>query len=163
MMPRGPKPKPSAQKKLQNNPGKRALNKREPKAKRTAVIAPAHLDELSSAFLKRIQPGLDEMHVVGDVDLPALELMALHYSLAWRAAEIIKEQGLITIDAFGGKHKHPMLQVMKDNSSAYKSFAAEFGLTPSSRTRLQTPDLPDEDQLERVFFGNSVGITTKHE
>jgi|WetSurMetagenome_2_1015567.scaffolds.fasta_scaffold131137_2 P27 family predicted phage terminase small subunit len=161
-MTRGRKPKPTAQKKLQNNPGKRAINKKEPMAKRTAVIAPAHLDELSAAFLKRIQPGLDEMHVVADVDLPALELMALHYSLAWRAAEILKEQGLITVDAFGGKHKHPMLQVMKDNSSSYKAFAAEFGLTPSSRTRLQAPDLPDEDELEKAFFGNSMGISAKH-
>lgn len=151
-MTRGRKPNPTAKKKLQGNPGKRKISKREPAAKRT-VIAPAHLDEISQAFLDRVRPGLDEMRVMADVDLPALELMAQHFALAWRAAEIVKAQGLITKDAFGGMHKHPMLQVMKDNSAAYRSFAAEFGLTPSSRTRLQTPELPDEDALEKAFFG----------
>src|SRR5512138_472531 len=137
---RGRKPKPTAKKKLEGNPGKRKLNRREPKPRMSADIAPAQIDQHAAAFLKTYLPQLQAMGIFTDADQAALEMMSVHYALAWRAAEVVEQQGLLRIDAWGQAHKHPLLQVVRENSTAFRLYAAEFGLTPSSRSRLQMPE-----------------------
>jgi len=154
---RGPAPKPTKVKELQGNPSKRQLNKREPKPKRGAIL-PSELNATAAKFIERVRPVLDDTGILTDADIPALEMMANHYALAWRAAQIVNEQGLIVIDAFGSVHKHPMLQVMKDNSALLRAYMGEFGMTPSSRTRLQVPEPKDVDPLEEELFGRAVSV-----
>src|SRR5574337_418462 len=110
---RGRKPKPTARKKLEGNPGKRKLNKREPKPRMSADIAPAQLDAGMRAFTDVYLPLLQEMQIFTDVDQAAFELMALHYATAWRAAELLQSSGLVIKDKFGQLHKHPALQLMR--------------------------------------------------
>lgn len=155
---RGPAPKPTKVKELQGNPGKRQTNKREPKPKRGAML-PSELNATAAKFIKRMRPVLDDTGILTDADIPALEMMANHYALAWRAAQVVDEQGLIVIDAFGSTHKHPMLQVMKDNSALLRAYMGEFGMTPSSRTRLQVPEKQEVDELEQLLFGSAVSVT----
>jgi P27 family predicted phage terminase small subunit len=155
---KGRKPKPTAQKKLEGNPGKRKLNKREPRPKVSANITPAQIDAGMKNFALVYLPVLREMQVFTDADMAAFELMSVHYAMAWRAAEIVQQAGIIIKDKFGQLHKHPALQILRDNSAMFKSYAAEFGLTPSSRSRLQMP-LPEENtRLEMELFGESATI-----
>lgn len=156
---RGRKPKPTAKKKLEGNPGKRKLNKREPKPRISANITPAQIDAGMKNFTTLYLPLLREMQVFTDADMAAFELMSVHYATAWRAAEVVQIEGLILKDKFGQLHKHPALQILRDNSALFKAYAAEFGLTPSSRSRLQMP-LPEEStQLEMELFGESAQVT----
>jgi P27 family predicted phage terminase small subunit len=155
---RGRKPKPTAKKKLEGNPGKRKLNKREPKPKVSANITPAQIDAGMRAFTDLYLPQLREMLIFTDVDQAAFELMSVHYAMAWRAAEIVQTQGIVLKDKFGQLHKHPALQILRDNSAMFKAYAAEFGMTPSARSRIQVP-LPDEaTQLEMELFGETATI-----
>jgi len=150
---RGRKPKPTAKKKLEGNPGKRKLNKREPKPAMSANIAPAQLDAAMKAFADRYLHLLQEMLIFTDVDQAAFELMSVHYATAWRAAEILQTSDLVLKDKFGQLHKHPALQIMRDNSALFRSYAAEFGMTPSARSRIAVPLPEAPSQLEMELFG----------
>ncbi len=163
-MTRGRKPKPTAKKKLEGNPGKRALPKREPAPKISDVIAVEAITDGARAFVEKYKPQLHAMGILSDVDVAALELMATHYSIAWESARAIQKQGLTVKDADGQVHKHPLLSVFRDNSTAYRSYSAEFGMTPSSRSRIQVPEPAEWDQLEMELFGGAVaGVASESE
>lgn len=155
---RGRKPKPTAKKKLEGNPGKRQLNKREPKPKVSANITPAQIDAGMRSFTDLYLPQLQAMQIFTDADLAAFELMSVHYAMAWRAAEIVQSQGIVLTDKFGQLHKHPALQILRDNSALFKAYAAEFGMTPSARSRIQVPLPVAADQLEMELFGATTSV-----
>jgi P27 family predicted phage terminase small subunit len=157
-MMKGRKPKPTAKKKLEGNPGKRKLNRREPKPRMSADITPAQLDAGMRSFADHYLPLLKEMAIFTDADLAAFELMSVHYATAWRAAEIVQTQGIIVKDKFNQMHKHPALQILRDNSALFKAYAAEFGLTPSARSRIQIPLPAEPDQLEMELFGPAAKV-----
>jgi len=170
---RGRKPKPTAKKVVEGNPGKRKLNKREPKPKMSAdmqpatppvgagVIYKAAIEAECKAFADRYLPQLQTLSIITDLDLAAFELMSVHYAMAWAAASIIERDGLLLVDKFGQAHKHPALQVMRDNSTAFRAYAAEFGMSPSARARIQTPLPDDMTQLEMELFGPAVAKAAK--
>lgn len=174
---RGRKPKPTAQKKRQGNPGKRKLNTREPKPAMSTDMKPqkkpapqqiaANLDGLAiealvTAFAERYAPQLQALQLLTDVDHPAFEMMSLHYALAWAANDVVQRDGLKVKGVMGGDKKHPLLQVVRENSMALRAYLAEFGMTPSARSRVQAPD-PDDDkerELEERFFGAGVRVAS---
>src|SRR5512137_2125533 len=112
-MPKGRKPKPSAKKHLEGNPGKRKVNRREPKPKISANAKPAAPHALNMApegaavemhcrvFAERYLPQLQAMGVYTDVDQAAFELLTVHYALAWSVAEVVEHDGL-TVDSIKG-------------------------------------------------------------
>jgi P27 family predicted phage terminase small subunit len=146
----GRKPKPTAVKKLQGNPGKRKLAGREPKPK-TAVKRPYGLGKgLQDRFWKEHADELARLQILTGIDVAAFRLMAEHYAFAVQAAQQLREEGL-TVEGREGPKKNPLAQIFRDNSMAYKSFAEQFGMTPSARTRLQIDLQPDEgEQLSLV-------------
>lgn len=142
-MSRGPKPKPTRLSELQGNPGKRPLNKREPKPK-TPVKKPRGMSRGAKRFWTDHAGELERLSILTGVDVPALRLAAEHYAIAVLAAKELHEEGL-TVQGKDGAKKNPVAQVFKDNALAFKAFATEFGMTPSSRTRLKMPE--DAEQL----------------
>lgn len=150
---RGRKPKPTAQKKLAGNPGKRRLNRREPQPRMSADSKPTLINAIGAAFRNCYWDTLHEMQILTDADIAAFEMMAVHYAFAFRAAQLVEREGLTIRDQFGQMHKHPAMQILRDNSALFKAYAAEFGMTPSARSRIQMP-LPNEpSQLEMELFG----------
>ena len=152
---KGRKPKPTAVKELEGNPGKRALNKREPKPK-TAVKRPWGLGQGEQRkFWDENAPELERLSVLTGIDTAAFRLMAEHYAFAVQAAKELREGGELTVEGREGPKKHPLLQALRDNSQMFKSYAVEFGMTPSARARLQLPDDAEQlslaDQLFKVI------------
>jgi P27 family predicted phage terminase small subunit len=155
---KGRKPKPTARKKLEGNPGKRKINRREPQPRMSADIEPMLINAIGTAFRNCYWDMLHEMRILTDADVAAFEMMAVHYAFAFRAAQIVEREGLIIFDQFGQLHKHPAMQILRDNSALFKSYAAEFGMTPSARSRIQVP-LPNEmNQLELDLFGAEIKV-----
>lgn len=149
MATRGRKPKPSALKRAQGNPGKRRLNKAEPKPR----VTRARADALPAASgVAAVEAELLRLGILTDVDRPAYNLMLAHLAIAQESRRRIMLDGLTVKDETGQQRKHPLLQVLRDNSAAFRSYAAEFGMTPSSRTRLAAPDAPPEKSLAELLF-----------
>ena len=88
------------------------------------------------------------MGVLTGVDEPALEMAAEHYEVAIRAAHQLHDEEL-TVEGRDGLKKNPLTQILRDNSTALRGWLTEFGMTPASRSKLQTtpeeqPSLVDE-------------------
>lgn len=150
MSTRGPRPKPTEQKILQGNPGKRALNKRQPKPA-TPVKKPRGMGKVQKRFWDEHATELERLQVLTGVDVPAMQLAAEHYAIAILAAKELQETGL-TVEGKDGAKKNPVAQIFKDNALAFKSFAVEFGMTPSSRTRLKIPEGAEQLSLAEQLF-----------
>ncbi len=148
----GRKPKPTAVKKLQGNPGKRPLPQREPKPK-TAVKKPRGMGKgLQARFWDEHAPELERLQILTGIDGPAFRLMAEHYALAVQAVQEVREEGLTVEGRDGFEKKNPKATVFRENSLAFKGYATEFGMTPSARTRLQLPEEAEQLSLLDELF-----------
>lgn len=67
----GRKPKPTAIKELEGNPGKRILNKKEPKPEKGMPVCPEWLLPEAKAEWKRLSDKLNQMGVLTEVDMVA--------------------------------------------------------------------------------------------
>jgi len=146
----GRPPKPTEMKRLAGNPGKRPLNESEPKPKPLQPHKPTHMMPAAARFWREHVPRLVELGVATEVDGPALAMMATHWALAWEANKTLKQDGLVVLDERGLERKHPLLQVLRDNSAAFRMYAGQYGLTASARVKLSVPE-PEEGDED--FFG----------
>lgn len=150
----GRKPKPTALKELQGNPGKRRLNTNEPKPKAGAPPMPRkRLSPEGQRLWKTLAPKLAELGLITEADGAAFEMLCVHYGVAVQAARQLREDGLTTTDEDGLIRKHPLLQVLRESSTAFRMYAEQFGLTPAARARLRLPAPDEEPSLAEVLFG----------
>ncbi len=158
----GRKPKPTAVKKLEGNPGHRPLPSNEPQYEAASERAPTGMTAEARKFWHKLAEQVIEAGVLRSVDVPAFALMAEHYALAMRAIDEIAEVDYLTTeDRNGAQRKLPQLQVFRDNAAAYRMFATEFGLTPSSRARIHVQGDGEQLSLADELFamiGNGVEV-----
>ena len=154
----GPKPKPNRLKKLQGTYRKDRDGVGGPELPAAKVRMPRGLSEGAKKFWRRVAPKCIELGVLTELDIPAFVLMAEHYATAQQAKAILRNEGLTTMDSSGNTHKHPMCQVLRDNSTSYRLLANEFGLTPSSRDRLGLVAPEPLDELEKLLFGRGAKV-----
>ncbi len=145
---RGRKPKPTALKVLEGNPGKRPLNDNEPKPRPIAPSPPSWLPREAKKQWKELAPALEKERLLTEVDGLAFAMLLLHWAQVAEATKILKKEGLITVDERGLPRKHPAHQILRDHSEAFRQYMAEFGLSPSARSRLNLPVQDEEDEFE---------------
>jgi P27 family predicted phage terminase small subunit len=138
------------------------LGRSHQKKRETLELPPADLAELSedSKFglpdnvRKRAEDDLRfllDRKVLSQCDLEAFERYCQHLAMAYEAYEIIKREGVLAPDERGIPRKHPAMQIHRDNSLAALRFAAELGLTPSARVRLNKTDAQAEEDSYAEF------------
>jgi P27 family predicted phage terminase small subunit len=151
---RGPAKKPTKLKVLQGTARKKDLKRKEPKPKQKAPRCPAWLPDEAKARWKQLAPQLEHMGLLTTVDGMTFSLLLMHWALAVDAAKTLKKEGLTSEDERGLPRKHPMAQILRDNSQMFKAYSAEFGLSPSSRANLDLPQKDDEsDDARKFLFG----------
>jgi P27 family predicted phage terminase small subunit len=141
----GRKPKPNALKELEGNPGKRTLNKQEPKFGGVAKC-PTHLNKTAKAEWKRVSKELADSGLLTSVDRAALAGYCVAWA-RWVDAELhLEKDGVIIAGAMGGTVRNPWLIVATQSLDLVRKFAVEFGMTPSSRARIhvETPTKPSD-------------------
>lgn len=147
----GPKPKPTALKLLQGNPGKRGLNKNEPKPQRGAPDKPGWLTELASSEWDHIVPLLLNMGVLATADGAALANYCQSYARMIQAEAEIDRVGIVVEipilnkeqDVVGWKlRKNPAVTAALAEKKEMRAALGLFGLDPSSRTRLTGGSVP---------------------
>ena len=132
----GRRPKPTASKKLAGNPGKRPLPKNEPQPKRGLPVRPRHLTREGGAEFTRLAAELDQLGLLAKIDLTSFIIYCETFATWIRAKRVIAKRGF-TYTAEGGIiRKRPEVSIMEQAARTVRQFAVEFGLTPSSRTRV---------------------------
>lgn len=141
---KGRKMTPTAMKVLRGNPGKRALPKNEPQGRRRqrTPSAPSYLGEDAAAEWRRVARTLHEMRVLTEADLQALALYCAAFE-RWRAAEAeIEKEGLVVPTGTTGRgvKANPAVSISNMAWEQMRKILIEFGMTPSSRARVQALD-----------------------
>ena len=147
-MTRGRKPTPTHLKLVQGNPGKRRINHREPVPIRDQPSPPPELSDDAKVEWGRICDELWRLHLLTVLDRGALAIVCQCFG-DWIEAERMKRKmaaaapatgGLLVKGARGNKVKNPLIAIARQSRRDYLQACQEFGMTPSARTRLETPD-----------------------
>jgi len=150
----GPAPKPTAVKKLAGNPGKRRMNATEPHppVPDGTPYAPRFLNNEAAAEWRRMVGVLIGLGLYTEVDRAALAMYCQSWG-RWVVAErAIAKDGEILTSGEGGKYQNPWRYEANKAQDQMRKLLSEFGLTPSSRSRLSIPSAPDEPTLAEQLF-----------
>ncbi len=164
---RGPAPKPTKLKAAAGNPGKRPLNRREPNPPVRVPRMPTWLSKRAKQEWRRIAPELEALGLVTAIDLAALASYCQAVAELTIATETIDKEGRVCVwpifdkegNQIGERLKaHPAVQQQRDAMQRVKQFAAEFGLSPSARSRVVGGEHGEAgtaggDGREQRFFG----------
>lgn len=147
----GRRPTPTALKLVKGNPGKRAMNKKEPKPAREAPSCPAHLTDEAKVAWGRLTVLLDRMGVLTEADAFALERLCDCYADILACRELIERDGrtYTTLDQNSNTliKNNPAVNQLRAADAQFKSYLVEFGLTPAARTKVNAKE-PDDDEKE---------------
>ena len=154
---KGRKPKPTAIKMLAGNPGKRPLaGEPQPPIPAGTPYCPRHLNDEARREWRRIVKILLDLGLYTEVDRAALAM----YCQAWgrwvTAERKVQEKGEVLVSDRGGLYQNPWLHVANRAWEQMRKVLAEFGLTPSSRTRLVARAGEPEPTLAELLFS---GVT----
>ena len=155
MAQRGRKPKPTAIKELEGNPGKRELNQNEPKPKKNAPKCPAWLDAEAKKEWKRVSKQLEEIGVLTEVDMAAFAGYCEAYSRWKDAEEFISKHGTIFKTPSGYWQQVPHVSIAQTYLKIVIKFCEQFGMTPSSRSRIvaEKNGADTDDPMEMMLRG----------
>lgn len=153
MAQRGRKPKPTAIKVLEGNPGKRNLNLREPKPEKKAPRCPNWLEPEAKKEWRRMIKQLEKLGVLTEVDMAAFAGYCQAYSRWKEAEEFITKHGTIVKTPSGYWQQVPQVSIAQSYLKIMSRFCEQFGLTPSARSRI-VADSPSEtnDPMELMLF-----------
>lgn len=159
---RGPKPKPSALKLVQGTfrPDRAAAREPKPPRPARAPAPPSFLGKLAKQEWRRVAPVLHKLTLLGKGDIGKLAAYCQAYA-RWREAErIIDEQGMTFMTDKGYVVQRPEISISKSQATLMRQLGSDFGLDPSSRTRIDVPE-PEKPATgdEAFLFG---GKTVKH-
>jgi P27 family predicted phage terminase small subunit len=146
-------------KELAGNPGKRAINKKEPKPMSAVPQCPRHLKGDAKTEWKRVTKELHKIGVLSRIDRAVL----VAYCTAWgdlvTAEAQIEDEGAVIVSDKGGMYQNPWVAIKKRSMDQIVKFAAEFGMTPSSRSRLKVELPGEEDEMASLLFGTKAKVT----
>ena len=140
MAQRGRKPKPTAIKELEGNPGKRPLNEAEPKPAKKAPPCPKWL----------------EPEAKKEVDQAAFASYCQAYARWKEAEEFMTQHGTIVKTKSGYWQQVPQVSIAQTYLKIMNKIAEQFGLTPAARSRITAgADLKDAavDDMDALLGG----------
>lgn len=142
---RGRKPKPTAIKQLEGNPGKRPLPQEPVFGSAFPDEPPKWLSQEAKRLWKELVPQLRSIPgLIQCVDVSAVELLCESYAQWREAALILQKEGQTFTTPNGYVQQRPEVAIAQKNAKLVKELCAEFGLTPSSRSRINLK-LPEGD------------------
>jgi P27 family predicted phage terminase small subunit len=152
----GRKPKPTIEKELAGNPGKRAINHAEPKPKAALPRRPEFLTGPARTEWYRISRELYLLGLLAKIDSTILAAYCSMYGTYVQAEKQLKRKSvhLVVITDKGNLYQHPLVGIRNQAIAQMVRIAVEFGMTPSARSRVHAEPLKKEKSLaEQLFDG----------
>lgn len=131
----GRSPKPTLLRVLEGNPQHRPLPKNEPKPMPKAPAAPASLDARARAYWAELAPELERLGLLTSADGNAFGVYCQACS-EWEAADLAIQRHGLTVETKMGTFARPEVRIRDTAAKRMRAFSAEFGLTPSARSRI---------------------------
>ena len=151
---KGPAPKPTPLKLLANVSPSR-INHDEPKPDGDVPGCPSKNPKVREIWDYTVHQ-MAVMGIVTMVDRDALHAYCEAVVAFREAVETIEREGSIITGAHGGLVRHAACAAFKENAMLMKSYAQQFGLTPSARTSIRVNESqlrPKEQGAARLLTG----------
>ena len=131
-------------------------NEAAPKPDRGRPSAPSRLSAVGREMWGYVVKLTDDAGVLTELDALAVEQLVEAYS-DWREArDIVDAEGTHyeTENANGGKmiRAHPAVAMRSDAARRFQSLMAEFGLTPASRSKVNTKGDDGKEDPAAAYF-----------
>ena len=141
----GRKPDPIPLRLLKGNTSNRRIPKTA-EAETRLPKCPEWLNPVAKTEWKRAGAILEELRLISELDSMAFAVYCENCAVIIQCSNYIKAQGGYA-KYLSGKNSQtaPHLAAMNKAYNNIKSFCAEFGMTPSSRGRIEIPDAPLDD------------------
>jgi P27 family predicted phage terminase small subunit len=168
---RGRKPTPTHLKLVTGNPGRRPVNPNEPKPDPALPPVPPHLSDEAKLEWHRIARELYDLGLLTNIDRAALAGYCQAYA-DWVEAEgqlrrfgkMIKspqrtvkrraKNGSEVIESSGGfPMQSPFLAIRNKAMELMHKFAVEFGMSPSSRSRVNASEATRKNDPAHKYIG----------
>jgi P27 family predicted phage terminase small subunit len=149
----GPRPKPSALKRLEGTYRPDRAAPAEVQAPAGVPEPPIPLDAESMKAWAILTGHLQLLGLLSTVDGHTLAGLCRAVSKAVAADAILAAEGLLTVNRFGDKVEHPAVSISRQAWADVRAFGTEFGLSPASRTRIGAAPKTKTDDAESFFFG----------
>lgn len=151
---KGRKPKPTALKVLEGNPGKRKLNPSEPKPKVVVPTCPGHVRGVAKREWTRVTRELKALGLVSQIDRAALAAYCIAYGRWVEAERQVRTEGAIVLTDKGNPIQNPALAIANKAMDQMRKLIVEFGMTPSSRSRVAVTPADATDPAKGFLFGD---------
>ena len=132
----GRKPKPTQMKVVQGTFRKDRANAAEPKPKKQLPPCPDFLEGRARTEYFRIGRKLERIGVLTEVDDLALIGLCQSWAEYLEATEQVRKTGMLVKSPSGYPIFNPYVVLANQALKRVKAFLTEFGMTPSSRTRI---------------------------
>ena len=165
---RGRKPKPTAIKVAQGNPGKRRINRHEPDPPVSLPDCPPHLSDEAKREWDRIAVSLNRVGLLTQVDRSTMAGYCQCYG-RWVEAELkLAETPAILRMPSGYIQQSPWLTIANKQLELMARYMAELGLTPASRSRIAVqlqsgPNAWNHDGPTRIIIEAMTGTAGETE
>lgn len=116
-----------------------------PAFKRVPPQAPEWLSAEAAEEWDRVIPELSRLDLVKEQDRAALAAYCEAWATFVEASRVVQEEGLV-IEARQGKLAHPCVAIARNAGREMRSWAAHFGLTPSTEQALARGGGDDGDE-----------------
>lgn len=143
----GRRPRPTRLKVIEGNPGKRKARS-EPKPAPVRPSRPEWLSVEAKREWSRIIGELERLGLMTVVDRAALAGYCENWARAVAAETLLKKKGTTFMTPNGYPQQRPEVAIANRAWQQVRSFASEFGLTPAARSRLEVPEMDDEDDRD---------------
>lgn len=145
---RGRKPTPTRMRILRGNPGRRPLNAREPSPVVVVPEPPTHLAAEALEEWQRIAPLLVEEGLLTNLDRAGLAAYCVAYGRWVEAEEHVRKLGVLVKSPGGFPIHSPYLSIANRAMEQMHRLLAEFGMSPSSRSRVTGKRQEEKDPFE---------------
>lgn len=152
-MRRGPKPVPTTLKLARGS--RRPINPDEPKPRVSRPRCPSHLSDSAKAEWKRISPLLTREGLLTHLDGAALALYCEACGLWVEAKQKVAETSLVVTTEKGNVIQNPYVGIANKAAKQMLEILVEFGMTPSSRTRVTAVKEPDAGDSKSRYFAQT--------
>ncbi len=149
-MKRGPKPMPTALRRMQGNLGKRGYNHDEPVPPDAMPDCPPHLNSIARAEWDRLATDLYRMGVLTAVDRTALAAYCQCYGRWVEAEERLGSTPMLLKTNTGYVQQSPWLSIANKQMELMGRYMAELGLTPASRSRVAAYAEVPNDPVRKI-------------
>jgi P27 family predicted phage terminase small subunit len=161
---RGPAAKPTVLKEREGTVRPSRAPQHEPQPSRGVPACPKGVagDADAKHCWNVLAPHLANLRLITQVDGLDFEGLCRAYSVAVKADRIISSKGkkggvLVKAQYGDGWQANPAISISRLAWAEVRKFAAEFGLSPAARTRVNAPPAdPVKDEAEDFLFGGAV-------